>query len=112
MSLDSDGPRACRNRRRKSARLNFTEFAVLATPRFAPASRIRSILAPNDPADADPAVPGQTEIARSSGWARKPSQNRPAGDQPRIISALDARGDPDSAAVAALMRNREPAPSR
>jgi hypothetical protein len=70
MSLDSDGPRACRNRRRKSARLNFTEFAVLATPRFAPASRIRSILAPNDPADADPAVPGQTEIARSSGWAR------------------------------------------
>jgi transcriptional regulator len=41
----------------------------------------------------------------------KLSQNRPAGDRPRIISALDARGDPDSAAVAALMRNREPAPS-
>ena len=36
----------------------------------------------------------------------------PAGDRPRSISTLDARGDPDSAAVAALMRNREPAPSR
>ena len=42
----------------------------------------------------------------------KLSQNRPAGDRPRIIPALDARGDPDSAAVAALMRNRDPAPSR
>jgi transcriptional regulator len=42
----------------------------------------------------------------------KLSQNRPAGDRPRIISALDARGDPDSAGVAALMRNREPAPFR
>jgi transcriptional regulator len=42
----------------------------------------------------------------------KLSQNRPAGDRPRIIAALDARGDPDSAAVAALMRNREPALSR
>jgi transcriptional regulator len=42
----------------------------------------------------------------------KLSQNRPAGDRPRIIAALDGRGDPDSAAVAALMRNREPALSR
>jgi hypothetical protein len=42
----------------------------------------------------------------------KLSQNRPAGDRPRIISALDAHGDPDSAAVAALMRSRAPAPSR
>jgi transcriptional regulator len=42
----------------------------------------------------------------------KLSQNRPAGERPRIISALDARDDPDSAAVAALMRRREPAPSR
>ena len=37
----------------------------------------------------------------------KLSQNRPAGDRPRIIAALDARGEPDSAAVADLMRNRE-----
>jgi transcriptional regulator len=42
----------------------------------------------------------------------KLSQNRPAGDRPRIISALDARGDSESAAVAALMRNREPAQGR
>jgi transcriptional regulator len=41
----------------------------------------------------------------------KLSQNRPAGDRPRIISALSARSDPDSRAVAALMRDREPAPS-
>jgi hypothetical protein len=40
----------------------------------------------------------------------KLSQNRPAGDRPRIISALDARGDPESAAAVALMREREPAP--
>jgi transcriptional regulator len=41
----------------------------------------------------------------------KLSENRPAGDRPRIISALSARSDPDSRAVAALMRDREPAPS-
>jgi transcriptional regulator len=35
----------------------------------------------------------------------KLSQNRPAADRPRIIAALDARGDPDSAAVAELMRS-------
>jgi transcriptional regulator len=37
----------------------------------------------------------------------KLSQNRPAGDRPRIAAALDARDDPDSRAVAALMRERE-----
>jgi transcriptional regulator len=39
----------------------------------------------------------------------KLSQNRPAGDRPRITAALDARGDAESAAVAELMRQREPA---
>ena len=38
----------------------------------------------------------------------KLSQNRPASDRPRIIAALDASGDPTAAAVAALMRAREP----
>jgi transcriptional regulator len=34
----------------------------------------------------------------------KLSQNRPAADRPRIIAALDARGDENAAGVAALMR--------
>jgi transcriptional regulator len=38
----------------------------------------------------------------------KLSQNRPAGDRPRIIAALDRRDDTDSRAVAQLMRDREP----
>jgi transcriptional regulator len=37
----------------------------------------------------------------------KLSQNRPAADRPRIVAALDARGDPESAAVADLMRGRD-----
>ncbi|MGH7099346.1 MAG: FMN-binding negative transcriptional regulator [Stellaceae bacterium] len=37
----------------------------------------------------------------------KLSQNRPAGDRPRIIAALDGRGDGDAQAVARLMRDRE-----
>jgi transcriptional regulator len=37
----------------------------------------------------------------------KLSQNRPAGDRPRIIAALDARFDADSHGVAQLMRERE-----
>ncbi len=39
----------------------------------------------------------------------KLSQNRPPADRPRIIAALEARDDPDSQAVARLMREREPA---
>ena len=39
----------------------------------------------------------------------KLSQNRPAADRPRIIAALERRDDPDSQAVARLMREREPA---
>jgi transcriptional regulator len=38
----------------------------------------------------------------------KLSQNRPAADRPRIVERLEARGDPDSAGVAGLMRLREP----
>jgi transcriptional regulator len=38
----------------------------------------------------------------------KLSQNRPAADRPRIIAALERRDDPDSRAVARLMREREP----
>ena len=38
----------------------------------------------------------------------KLSQNRPAVDRPRIIAALERRGDVDALAVAALMREREP----
>jgi transcriptional regulator len=38
----------------------------------------------------------------------KLSQNRPAIDRPRVIAALEARGDPDARAVARLMREREP----
>ena len=37
----------------------------------------------------------------------KLSQNRPAGDRPRIIAALDARGDAEAQAVAELMRGRD-----
>lgn len=39
----------------------------------------------------------------------KLSQNRPAADRPRIIAALERRADPESRAVAQLMREREPA---
>ena len=39
----------------------------------------------------------------------KLSQNRPAGDRPRIIAALEQREDADSRAVAQLMRERETA---
>lgn len=39
----------------------------------------------------------------------KLSQNRPAADRPRITAALERRDDPDSRAVAQLMREREPA---
>jgi transcriptional regulator len=38
----------------------------------------------------------------------KLSQNRPPADRPRIIAALEGRADPDSQAVAQLMREREP----
>jgi len=38
----------------------------------------------------------------------KLSQNRPAGDRPLIIAALEDRGDNDALAVARLMREREP----
>ena len=36
------------------------------------------------------------------------SQNRPAVDRPRVIAALERRGDVDALAVAELMREREP----
>jgi transcriptional regulator len=39
----------------------------------------------------------------------KLSQNRPAADRPRITAALERRDDPDSRAVAQLMRERAPA---
>ena len=39
----------------------------------------------------------------------KLSQNRPASDRPRIIAALERRGDQEARDVAALMREREPA---
>lgn len=39
----------------------------------------------------------------------KLSQNRPAADPPRIITALERRADPDSQALAQLMRERETA---
>lgn len=38
----------------------------------------------------------------------KLSQNRPAADRPRIVAALERRADPESHAVAELMREREP----
>jgi transcriptional regulator len=37
----------------------------------------------------------------------KLSQNRPAGDRPRIIAALEEGGNPESVAVARMMRERE-----
>jgi transcriptional regulator len=37
----------------------------------------------------------------------KLSQNRPAADRPRIVAALERRDDPESRAVAQLMRERE-----
>ena len=40
----------------------------------------------------------------------KLSQNRPAIDRPRIVAALESRGDADSLGVARLMRDRAPAP--
>jgi transcriptional regulator len=39
----------------------------------------------------------------------KLSQNRPAADRPGVIAALEAQADPESHAVARLMRDREPA---
>jgi transcriptional regulator len=39
----------------------------------------------------------------------KLSQNRPAADRPRVITALERRGGGDAIGVAALMREREPA---
>jgi transcriptional regulator len=39
----------------------------------------------------------------------KLSQNRPAADRPRVIAELERQGDPESAAVARLMRERETA---
>ena len=36
----------------------------------------------------------------------KLSQNRPAGDRPRIVKALEVRGDADAVGVARLMRER------
>ena len=39
----------------------------------------------------------------------KLSQNRPAVDRPRVIAALERRGDDDALGVAALMSEREPA---
>ena len=38
----------------------------------------------------------------------KLSQNRLAVDRPRVVAALERRGDADALAVAALMREREP----
>ena len=38
----------------------------------------------------------------------KLSQNRPATDRPGVIAALEAQSDPDSHAVARLMRERKP----
>jgi transcriptional regulator len=37
----------------------------------------------------------------------KLSQNRPAVDRPGVVAALEAQGDPESHAVARLMRDRE-----
>jgi len=38
----------------------------------------------------------------------KLSQNRPAVDRPRVIAALERRGDDNAVSIAALMREREP----
>ena len=37
----------------------------------------------------------------------KLSQNRPAADRPRVIAALEGQSNPDSLAVAQLMRERQ-----
>jgi transcriptional regulator len=50
----------------------------------------------------------EIEVTRLDGKF-KLSQNRPAADRPRIIAALERRGDPGSRAVARLMHDREPA---
>jgi len=50
----------------------------------------------------------EIEITRLDGKF-KLSQNRPAADRPRIIAALERRADPESQALAQLMREREPA---
>jgi transcriptional regulator len=47
-------------------------------------------------------------VARLEG-KYKLSQNRPAVDRPRVIAALERRGDADALGVAVLMREREPA---
>jgi transcriptional regulator len=36
----------------------------------------------------------------------KLSQNRPAGDRPRIVAALEASGEAGAAGIARLMRER------
>ena len=48
----------------------------------------------------------EIRVARLEGKF-KLSQNRPAADRPRIIAALERRDDPDSRAVARLMRERQ-----
>jgi transcriptional regulator len=45
-------------------------------------------------------------VARLEG-KYKLSQNRPAADRPRVIAALESRGDAEAVAVARLMRQRE-----
>jgi transcriptional regulator len=51
----------------------------------------------------------EIEVSRLEGKF-KLSQNRPAGDRPRIAIALQRRADEASRDVAALMRRREPQP--
>jgi transcriptional regulator len=51
----------------------------------------------------------EIEVSRLEGKF-KLSQNRPAGDRPRIAVALQRRADEASRDVAALMRRREPQP--
>jgi transcriptional regulator len=51
----------------------------------------------------------EIEVSRVEGKF-KLSQNRPAGDRPRIAVALQRRADEASRDVAALMRRREPQP--
>lgn len=55
----------------------------------------------------DQIVGFEIAVARLEG-KYKLSQNRPAADRPRIIAALEARGDADSGDVARLMRERQP----
>lgn len=50
----------------------------------------------------------EIEVARLDGKF-KLSQNRPAGDRPRVAAALEAHADDDSHGVARLMRERETA---